>query len=242
MYRGHFHYFTGPKIYYPNKAMDSSPPLKPPVTLIEKGIARMTLKETKDMREFATSLRRSVRQHSPSSNVETTALMEGQNDAQQQDREQPFSSISSIRYFKSKQVIAVKLNRRREYWQFFLALLLKDLLVKERKGKELSFIDNVVYILWLDNVYIGYKLVFSEAYQDDRNSPHTIIDRARIDEIINDASGLRSYKNERLFKGGDNSDIDSEDSSKMKDPTKGPMRICVFFSTRSGRLATRLQL
>ena len=91
-------------------------------------------------------------------------------------------------------MIAVKLNRRREHWQFFLALLLKDLLVKERKGKELSFIDNVVYILWLDNVYIGYKLVFSEAYRDDRNSPHTIMDRARIDEIINDASGLRSYK------------------------------------------------
>ena len=91
-------------------------------------------------------------------------------------------------------MIAVKLNRRREHWQFFLALLLKDLLVKERKGKELSFIDNVVYILWLDNVYIGYKLVFSEAYQDDRNAPHTIIDRARIDEIIDDASGLRSYK------------------------------------------------
>ena len=45
-----------------------------------------------------------------------------------------------------------------------------------------------------------------------------------------------------MFKGGDNSDIDSEDSSKMKDPTKGPMRIRVFFSTRSGRLATRLQL
>ena len=91
-------------------------------------------------------------------------------------------------------MIAVKLNRRREHWQFFLALLLKDLLVKERKGKELSFIDNVVYILWLDKVYIGYKLVFSEAYQDDRNAPHTIIDRARIDEIIDDSSGLRSYK------------------------------------------------
>ena len=107
-------------------------------------------------------------------------------------------------------MIAVKLNRRREHWQFFLALFLKDLLVKERKGKELSFIDNVVYILWLDNVYIlwldnvyilwldnvyiGYKLVFSEAYQDDRNAPHTIIDRARIDEIIDDSSGLRSYK------------------------------------------------
>ena len=116
-------------------------------------------------------------------------------------------------------MIAVKLNRRREHWQFFLALLLKDLLVKERKGKELSFIDNVVYILWLDNVFIGHKLVFSEAYQDDRNSPYTIIDRVRIDEIITDASGLRSYmlpqeevdRIERLLRGGDNSDIDSGD-------------------------------
>ena len=76
----------------------------------------------------------------------------------------------------------------------------------------------------------------------------TTIDRARIDEIINDASGLRSYKvapqekADRMNDCGDNSDIDSEDSSKMKDPTKGPMRIRVFFSTRSGRLATRLQL
>ena len=94
--------------------MDSSPPPKPPVTLIEEGIARMTLEETRDMRDFATSLGRSVRQHSvrdknkedtghlyyaisfslqerePSSNVETTALMEGQNDAQQQDLELPF--------------------------------------------------------------------------------------------------------------------------------------------------------
>ena len=64
MYRGHFHYFTGPKSYYPNKAMDSSPPPKPPVTLIEDRVARMTLEETGDMRDFATSLRRSVGQHS----------------------------------------------------------------------------------------------------------------------------------------------------------------------------------
>ena len=191
MYRGHFHYFTGPKGYYPNKAMDSSPPLQPSVTLIEEGIARMTLKETKDMREFATSLRRSVRQHSV------------------KDKSEKRHCPSSLCH-----IVFVKRTRA-----FFF--------------------------------FIGHKLVFSEAYQDDRNSPHTIIDRARIDEIINDASGLRSYKvapsresgqNERLFKGGDNSDIDSEDSSKMNDPTKGPMRIRVFFSTRSGRLATRLQL
>ena len=148
----------------------------------------------KDTAHLPYAISFSLKEREPSSNVETNALMEGQNDAQQQDRELPFSSISSLYYFKSKQVIAVKLNRRREHWQFFLALLLKDLLVKERKGKELSFIDNVVYILWLDKVYIGYKLVFSEAYQDDRNAPHTIIDRARIDEIIDDSSGLRSYK------------------------------------------------
>ena len=64
MYRGHFHYFTGPKSYYPNKAIDSSPPPKPPVTLIEDRVARMTLEETGDMRDFATSLGRSVGQHS----------------------------------------------------------------------------------------------------------------------------------------------------------------------------------
>ena len=97
MYQGHFHYFAGPKSYYPNKPMDSSPPPEPPVTLIEEGIARMTLEETREMRDFAISLGRSDRQHSvgdkskedtghlpyailfslqdhePSSNVETTA-------------------------------------------------------------------------------------------------------------------------------------------------------------------------
>ena len=58
MYRGHFHYFNGPKSYYPNKVMDS------PVSLVEDGIARMTLFETREMRDFATSLGRSIRQHS----------------------------------------------------------------------------------------------------------------------------------------------------------------------------------
>ena len=77
---------------------------------------------------------------------------------------------------------------------FLLALLLKDLLVKERRGYELMFTDNVKHVLWLDNSDTGDKFVFSEAYGDDRNSPYTIIDRVRIDEIITDASGLRSYK------------------------------------------------
>ena len=128
--------------YYPKKVMDSSPPPKPPVTLIEEGIAKMTLEETREMRDFATSLRRSVRHHSvrekskedtghlpyaitfsfqerePSSKIETTALMEGQNDALQQERELP-SLLQCEVYFKSKEVIAVKHNRRREQWRGF---------------------------------------------------------------------------------------------------------------------------
>ena len=64
MYRGHFHYFTGPKSYFPDKVMDSTPPPKPPVSVVEDGIARLTLDETRELRDFATSLGRSVRQHS----------------------------------------------------------------------------------------------------------------------------------------------------------------------------------
>ena len=88
-----------------------------------------------------------------------------------------------------------------------------------------------MHILWLDNSDTDDKFVFSEAYGDDRNSPYTIIDRVRIDEIITDASGLRSYKLpqeeadriERLLRSGDNSDIDyGDNSSNMKN---SPMRI-----------------
>ena len=99
----------------------------------------MTLGETKERRDFARSPGRSVRQLSvrdkgkedtgylpyaisfslqrePSSNVETTALMEGQNDAQQQDQELPFnpSLLQCEVYLKSEEVIAVKHNRSRE--------------------------------------------------------------------------------------------------------------------------------
>ena len=96
---------------------------------------------------------------------------------------------------------------------------------------------------------------FYEAYRDDKNSPYTIINRVRIDEIITDSSGLRSYKLpqqeadriERLLKGGDDSDIDSDDERVKNEevadedsPEEPPKR--VFVSTRSRRSATRLQL
>ena len=133
----------------------------------------------------------SIQEREPSSKIKTTALMKGENDAQQQERQLPFnpSLLQCEVYFKSKEVIAVKHNRRREQWGFFLALLLKDLLVKERRGNELVFTDNVMHILWLDNSDTGDKFIFSEAYRDDRNSPYTIIDRVRTYEIITDASG-----------------------------------------------------
>ena len=77
----------------------------------------------------------------------------------------------------------------------------------------------------------------------------------RIHEIITDASGLRSFeltheeadRIERLLKGDDNSDIDSDDeiveNKEVSDEDsfdEPPKR--VFVSTRSGRSATHLQL
>ena len=60
MYHGHFHYFTGPKSYYPDKVMNSSPPPKPPISLIEDEMENLTLDETKELREFAMSFGKSV--------------------------------------------------------------------------------------------------------------------------------------------------------------------------------------
>ena len=77
----------------------------------------------------------------------------------------------------------------------------------------------------------------------------------RIDEIITYASELRSFelpheeadRIERLLKGDDNSDIDSDDeiveNKEVSDEDsfdEPPKR--VFVSTRSGRSATHLQL
>ena len=129
--------------------------------------------------------------------------MKGENDAQQQERQLPFnpSLLQCEVYFKSKEVIAVKHNRRREQWGFFLALLLKDLLVKERRGNALVFADNVMHISWLDSSDTGDKFVFSEIYRDDRNSPYTIIDRVRTDEVVTDACSwdlTSSLKRQRI--------------------------------------------
>ena len=63
MYSGHSHHFTGPKSYYPDKVMNSSPPPKPLISLIEEGMEKLTLDDVKELTEFAVSFGKSVRQH-----------------------------------------------------------------------------------------------------------------------------------------------------------------------------------
>ena len=60
-------------------------------------------------------------------------------------------------------MLAVKHDRRREQFSFFLAVLLKDLLVKSRTGMELDFAEDTVDLLSLDNSNPEDSLVFKEA-------------------------------------------------------------------------------
>ena len=43
--------------------MNSSPPPKPPISLIEDGMEKLTLDDVKELKEFAVSFGKSVRQH-----------------------------------------------------------------------------------------------------------------------------------------------------------------------------------
>ena len=91
--------------------------------------------------------------------------------------------------------------------------------------------------------------LFREAYEDHRNSPYSIVDRVRSDD-----KGLKCYqlpqeevdRIERMLKGGNDSDIESDDESVGKEPASQdeiddhPRRVSC--NTRSGRAATRLSL
>ena len=79
-----------------------------------------------------------------------------------------------------------------------------------------------VDFLWLDNSNSDNSLIFQEAYRDNKNSPHSIINKVDIDVSTND-SGITLYelsqsevdRIERNLQGGSDSDIDSDnDSSK----------------------------
>ena len=63
MYRGQFHFYTGPKSYYPNKVIDGSPPPISHVLQLETAMEKLSLEDKQQLREFATTFGKRVRQH-----------------------------------------------------------------------------------------------------------------------------------------------------------------------------------
>lgn len=63
MYRGQFHYYTGPKSYYPDKVIDGNPPPNSQVLPLENAMEKLSLDDRQQLREFATTFGKSVRQH-----------------------------------------------------------------------------------------------------------------------------------------------------------------------------------
>ena len=146
-------------------------------------------------------------------------------------------------------MLAVKHARRREQFSFFLAVLLKDLLVKSRTGMELDFAEDTVDLLSLDNSNPEDSLVFKEAYRDNKNSPHAIVDRVNTN-ITTDASGAKLYnlpqtevdRIERMLQGGCDTDVESDNESSSDDEDSDGLPQRTPYSTRTGRSATRIRL
>ena len=63
MYRGHFHYYTGPRSYYPDKVIDASPPPNLQVQHLEIAMEKLSLDDKHQLREFANTFGKSTRQH-----------------------------------------------------------------------------------------------------------------------------------------------------------------------------------
>ena len=141
----------------------------------------------------------------------------------------------------------MKHARRRKQFSFFLAVVMKDLLVKSTSATELEFVEETVDFLWFDNNNSDNSLIFQEAYRDNKNSPYSIIDKVDIDVSTND-SGITLYdlpqsevdRIERNLQGGSDSDIDSDNDSTFEEEDDRPPREC--YSTRTGRAATQLRL
>ena len=63
LYNGHFHYFTGPKSYYPEKVIHGSPPpFKRKQRTLERNDLSISAQDKKDLYEFANRYGRGVRQ------------------------------------------------------------------------------------------------------------------------------------------------------------------------------------
>ena len=65
MYRGHFHHYTDPKSYYPDKVINCRhPPVNDDLTSeMDHQMERLTLEDKRQLREFSSTFGASVRQH-----------------------------------------------------------------------------------------------------------------------------------------------------------------------------------
>ena len=274
MHSGHFQYFTGPKSYYPNKVLNTPPPIPQAIVdAVQSDLQNLSLEEKKTLREFAISFGRSVRQHTvrDKSKEETGQLpypisfslqqrQDSSCDVLTEDLAAGHANSSSYSQdnrviqcdilFKQNETIAVKHGRKKEEWGFFLAVLMKDLLIKKGSNDGIDFVDDCMSITWLDNCETGDKYTFKESYSDCRNSPYSVIDRVEVvvneglpNEKLYTISQQEVLRIERILKGGVDSDIDSEDeASDASDDEQpgGPSRVSC--RTRTGRTATRIRL
>ena len=110
--------------------------------------------------------------------------------ARQRQEDHPAYSV----YFALDDVVAIKHAEacaKERSLQFFLAVLLKDVLTRETPGNEFEFVKDTVDVLWLNNSDSDDPLAFTEAYRDYKNSPYTIVDKIAV-VIEQDASRVRS--------------------------------------------------
>ena len=61
MYRGQFHYYTGPKSYNPDKVIDTSPPPNLQVQHLKIALQELSLDDKQQLRKFANTFKKSTR-------------------------------------------------------------------------------------------------------------------------------------------------------------------------------------
>ena len=162
MYRGHFHYYAGPKSYHRDKVINCRhPPVNDGLTSeIDHQMERLTLEDKRQLREFSSTFGASVRQHTVrDKNKEETGCLHHAVSLDLQQREpgstvphtsfpgesasseatdNPLTDPAAIQS-STRDVVAVKHARQREQFSFFLAVVMKDLLVKSTSATELEF-------------------------------------------------------------------------------------------------------
>ena len=144
MYRGHFHYYTGPKSYYPDKVVNCRhPPVNDDLTSeMDQQMEWLTLQDKRQLREFSSTFGASVRQHTVRDNskeetgwlpyavsldlrrrergstVLHTSFL-GESASSETTDNPPTMQLKYEALFATRDVVAVKHARRREQFSFF---------------------------------------------------------------------------------------------------------------------------